>query len=162
MEKYVSKYNDIPNKKYILYDNITLFNITNLMPESNTFSVITPMCSFDEYYSRNDCKVYINMFLDLNCSLYQEKIILDHNGNPDYYLFLSPEYQYDYDARLNIYNQTNYSLVRLAPGLICQSNNLCVFIVNFRFSYKNWKNVPYTGNNVFLNCSKFAVFSHFF
>jgi len=152
--------NDFDHKKKLIHNTSIIFNITNLMPESLSQSVLTPMCIFEGNYTFHDCKTYTNLFLDLDCVLYQEKSIFDHNGNPGYYLYMSPEFSYYYDARLDIYNRTSYSFIRLAPGLTCQSNNICVFIVNFIFSYKDWNKVPYTGNNVTLNCSKFDVYAY--
>jgi hypothetical protein len=149
----------LKNKRPI-YDNTTIFTIQNTMPESYTYTILSPECMFIGNYTEHDCKSYTNIYLDLNCKFYQEKNITDHNGNPNYYLYLSPQVYYRYDARLNIYNNTEYNHIHLAPGLSCQSNNICVYVVSFTLSYKNWQDVPIDGNNVVLNCSKFSIYSY--
>lgn len=147
------------DNKYIIYNKPTIFTITNNMPESYTYSILSPECMFAGNYTKHDCKSYTNMYLDLDCNFYQEKNITDLNGNPDYYLYLSPEFYYTYDARLDIYNNTKYTKIHLAHGIVCQSNNICIYISSFTLSYKNWNNVPTDGNNVILNCSKFLIYS---
>jgi hypothetical protein len=147
-------------EKIYVYNSSKIFHIQGRFPETNTFTVLSPMCMFKNNYGKRDCKAYINLFLDLQCSFSQKKNITDHNGNPDYYLYMSPEYYYSYDSRLNIYDKINRTGIYLAPGLACQSNNACVWIASFTLSYKNWNNVPITGNNVLLNCSKFSVYSY--
>jgi hypothetical protein len=142
--------------KNFIYDNSTVLNIIGKMPESLTYTILSPQCIFQGNYTKHDCKSYTNLFLDLNCTLNQNIQILDKDGNPDYYLYMGLEF---YDARLDIYNKTYYSQISLSPGIACQSNNVCVFVVDFILSYKDWGKVPLQGNNVTLNCSKFAVYS---
>lgn len=146
-------------RKKMIYNQSTYFSIMNTMPESNTFTIITPQCMFIGNYSKHDCKSYTNMYLDLNCTLHQERNIRDYKRNPDYYLYFSPEYYYLYDAKINIYNITEHSWIRLTPGLSCQNNNICVFVNSFTLTYKNWNNIPDNGNNVTLHCHKFNVYS---
>ncbi len=155
-----SNYNNLQTKqKFSLYNNFTTFYISNSTPESQTFIILSPKCTFNGNYNKHDCKSYLNMFLDMNCTLYQQKYVPDPNGNPDFYLYISPKIYYKYDSRVDIYNQTNYTWINLAQGLYCQNNNVCIFTIGFTLSYKKWKNVPTYGNNVTLNCTKFNVYA---
>lgn len=146
------EYNEYENKK-ILYNTSTTFTIKNDMPESYTHTFLTKECMFLGNYSDDDCKTYTNMYLDMSCELYQEKNV------SNYYLYLSPEFYYNYDSRLNIYNKTIYSNIHLPYSLSCQNNNVCVYISNFVLSYKNWNDVPFGGNYVDLICDKFIIWT---
>jgi hypothetical protein len=141
----------------IIYDNKTTFYINKMAPESETMILLSPECMFEGNYSYHDCKTYLKIFLDIECELSQEKNI------SNFRLYLSPFFFNKYDARINInYNITNklnYSWLNLAPGLICQNNNVCMFVMSFTFSYKDWNDVPISGNSVLLDCSRFKVYS---
>jgi hypothetical protein len=143
----------------IIYDSPKVFQIQDRMPETDTFTVLSPSCMFKGNYTERDCKSYTNMFLDLKCTLHQEKKIFDCHKNPGYYFYLSSKVYNRYDARLNICDDIAYTKVRLSPGLYCQSNNVCLYAVSFTLSYKDWDKVPFEGNNVTLNCSQFTIYA---
>jgi len=156
----VCKINNYTNnaKKRYLYNSSKVFNIEGRFPETKTFTVLSPECMFSGNYTERDCKSYTSLFLDLDCTFNQKVNVTDHKGNPDYYLYLSPEFYYSYDSRLDIYDQIKHKSLRLPYSIVCQSNNVCLYIVQFTLSYKNWNNVPEHGNNITLNCKKFDVY----
>jgi hypothetical protein len=147
------------NRRIVLYNEPTNFQLYNLDSETVTLTVITPNCMFNTSLGLYDCKRYIKIFLDIECNLNQSINIVDHNNNPSYLLYISGEIFNKYNNRLQVLNTMNESWVQLVPSIICQSNNICLFIVGFTFSYKNWIDVPISGNNVSFNCSKFSVYA---
>ena len=140
------------NRTTILYDKLTIFQLFNTEIETQSLSIFTPQCMFD--YSNTTCKKYLKIFLDANCNLYQTS-----KDNHEMIFYISPLYYNFYDSRFNANNITNLSWIFLPYSVVCQSNNICLFVVNFVLSYKEWKNVPIDGNNVTLICEKFKVYA---
>lgn len=150
----------IQNRKNILYDNPIIFQIINNEPESETMSILSPLCMFNNKLKNFDCKKYLKIFVNMNCTFTQTYPIYNHNKNPNFIMYISPFTYNSYDSRLQIYNNTFYSWIQVAQGLLCQNNNICVFVIGFTLSYKNWNDVPIKGNNVTLNCSNFEVYGY--
>lgn len=142
----------IQNRMRILYNKPTKFQIFNCEVETKSLTITTPECIFDN--DENTCRNYVKIFLSLDCKFHQA------NNNHTFYLYLSPLYYNNYDSRFIANNGINISWVFLPYSLSCQTNNVCLFIVNFVLSYKDWSKVPINGNNVTLDCNEFTVFSY--
>jgi hypothetical protein len=141
------------NGEIILYDKQTLFQLFNEDVETQSLTVLTPQCVFDN--SVFSCKKYLNIFLDANCTLHQTSKI-----KYDFLLYISPLYYNLYDSRFDANNIENLKWIFLPYSVVCQSNNVCLFVVNFVLSYKNWTQVPINGNSVTLDCNKFKIYSY--
>jgi hypothetical protein len=157
LRKYEQSY--IQQRQYILYDSPILFQLRNRDIETKALTILSPQCLFENINTKNDCKTYSKLFLDADCAFNQTINITDCNGNPDFSLFMSSFNFFEYDSRLQVYEKINVSWINLQYSILCENNNLCTYVTNFIFSYKNWNKVPINGNNVTLNCSLFRVYS---
>ncbi len=157
-----TKYNgqQLLTRNITLYNQSTVFQLFGTDVETKTLTILTPSCAFENGLEIHDCKKYIKMFVDMNCTFAQTSNMTNDVNDPKFLLYLSPETYNLYDSRLQVYNNTNCSWLQLTQGLSCQSNNVCVFVSGFTFSYKNWNSVPLGGNNVTLNCSTFYVYAY--
>lgn len=148
---YTKKNNQI-NREVVLYDKQTVFQLFNREVETQSLTILTPQCVFDN--GDFSCYKYIKIFLDANCTLQQTSQI-----KYDFLFYMSPLYYNSYDSRFDANEITNLQWIFLPYSISCQNNNVCLFVTNFILSYKKWSQVPTNGNNVSLNCNKFKVYS---
>ncbi|ATZ80269.1 hypothetical protein BMW23_0211 [Bodo saltans virus] len=148
-------------REFILYDNPVLFELRNNQIETMPLTILSPQCVFENTKNKkDDCKSYVKIFADMNCEFNQTVNILDCDGKPDFNLYMSPFNFYDYNGRLQVYDKINVSGINLPYSVLCENNNLCVFVTNFILMYKDWNKIPIGGNNVSLYCNMFRVYGY--